>query len=268
MEMDTMSDATVRMPLVQARELAEEVAVLLLETPVRIEIAGSIRRGKATIGDLEIVAQVDDTPHFDQHVEDYLRRGYFVPRLNKNGTRIGLGNRFKALVYKGMALDLFIVRPDRQWGPTFLIRTGPGEANKLLVTQRTKGGVLPDDMKFDGGMVWHNDEVLDTPEEDDVYAAIGLPFVPPDQRSINAYRKLAGTRQRVLKTLRNEVEETAQQTLFDMPPELRSPEAPDKRAARIEAERVYMHAHCLRMAYDIRPHEAEWWVQYAKRWEA
>ena len=47
-----------------------------------------------------------------------------------------------------------------------------------------------------------------------------------------------------------------QQYLFDLPPELRSPESPDKRAARIHAENVYSAQHYARCY--VGTLEADW----------
>jgi hypothetical protein len=128
-------------------------------------------------------------------LDELLKRGVMSLRLKKDGSRIAWGDRYKATLYKGFALDVFIVLPDRQWGPTMVIRTGPGDANGALVTQQGVTnhdgniGVCPAGMKFENGAVWGEGGApyLDTPEEIDVFAALGLPWIPPHLRSPGEY---------------------------------------------------------------------------------
>lgn len=99
------------------------------------------------------------------------------------------------MVFQALAVDLFVVLPDRQWGPTFLIRTGPGDANQVLVTPdgvRNRDGnvgVLPDGLKFDeGGVLRIGAGLLDTPTELATFAACGLPWLAPPLRSVWDYQ--------------------------------------------------------------------------------
>lgn len=186
---------------------------LIVDVCERLQIGGSLRREKPLVGDIELIA----IPKFKSHLNllevrcaDLLRVGYVTKRLNKNGVPIAWGqpgkpSREKAVVFSGVPLDLFIVLPDRQWGPTFLIRTGPGDANEALVTQdgivNQHGirGTLPEYLAFRDGSIWRGDERLDTPEEADVFDALGMPYIPPNERSIQAYQLWA--RRRMFKGL-------------------------------------------------------------------
>jgi hypothetical protein len=95
-----MSTTETRIPLAQARALAEEVAALLATACTELVIAGSIRRQAETIGDLEIVASPlleRETVassfwdpallinRLDDRVDVLLANGVFVKRLDKNG---------------------------------------------------------------------------------------------------------------------------------------------------------------------------------------
>ncbi len=150
----------------------------------RIAIAGSLRRNKAEVGDIEIVAiplpiqdmfgiQVPlETDHALNHV-DY----------SKFGKLVSNGNKMKKVQLEcGLQLDLFIVTPPAQWGVIFLIRTGPAEYSQRFVTKRGMGGMLPGHMRVDGGALWENNTLLETPDEEDVYNFIGLPYVEPKDR--------------------------------------------------------------------------------------
>lgn len=182
---------------------------LITDVCVRLQIGGSLRREKLMVGDIELIAE----PKFkgslnllEVRCADLLRTNYISKRLNKNGVPIAWGqpgksSREKAVVYRGVPLDLFIVLPDRQWGPTFLIRTGPGDANEALVTQdgviNQHGirGTLPEYLAFRDGAIWRGDERLNTPEEVDVFEAVGMPYIQPNERTVETYQLWARRRQ-------------------------------------------------------------------------
>lgn len=75
--------------------------------------------------------------------------------------------------------------------------TGPGDANQVLVTaagrRNRQGnlGVLPAGMAFDDGRVLRDGEILDVPEEVDVFAACGLPYLAPHLRTVETYQRWA-----------------------------------------------------------------------------
>lgn len=193
-----MSTTTERLPLAEARALAEDVVTLLAPSCTRIEIAGSIRRQKADIGDLEIVCMPKservniglfeevyrDTNELDDFVACLLMDGTFSPRLDVNGHR-AVGERYKRLSYRGFGLDLFAVLPPAQFGVILAIRTGPAEWSHRLVTTRQSGGWLPDWLKVKDGQLLHrlSGEVIPTPEETDFFAAMQWRYISPEQRA-------------------------------------------------------------------------------------
>ena len=187
-----------RVPLAKARALAAETVDLLSPACARIEIAGSIRRRSADCGDMEIVAvplvETTATGLFDDEVEsvDLLHRrcqelaadGTFECRADTAG-RLAFGARYKRLRYRGFPLDLFVVIPPATWGVIFTLRTGPAAFSHALVTDRRYGGLLPEWARVQDGAIVHRKtrEVIPTPEEEDVFRAIGQPYVEPEVRS-------------------------------------------------------------------------------------
>jgi len=185
-----------RIPFAQAEELALEVVELVGYSCERIAIAGSIRRRKADVGDVELVC----VPRFEVMQADLFAPGEglsrdllsarcvelladwtLAHRLDVNG-HAAFGPKFKRLLYGGFPLDLFSP-PAECWGVVYCIRTGPAEFSHRLVTPRRQGGLCPDFLRFRDGRVWHEDGTLyDTPEEADVFARLGVPFVPPEER--------------------------------------------------------------------------------------
>ena len=118
----------------------------------RIEIAGSIRRGKEDVKDIEIVAipiLKPPRPEFGKPV-DKTPLDRILRQLEEMGGMLKTvkgGNKFKQFEIRRLAefgiaeplnpfkLDLFLVTPPSQWGVEFMIRTGPSDFSQWMVTQ-------------------------------------------------------------------------------------------------------------------------------------
>lgn len=169
-----MSTSTSKLPYPAAYKLAEKIKDALAPGCQRVEIAGSIRRRKPEIGDIEIVAVPG--PDLDSVIADLITAGRLM-RGDKNG---GKFKNFLVPAVPGLKLDLFLPTAET-WGVIFTIRTGSAEFSHKLVTQRGKGGFLPDDLQVKDGRIWR-DEALDTPEEQDVFNLLGW-YALPEQRT-------------------------------------------------------------------------------------
>lgn len=172
-----------KLSLTDAHVLAQGLGNQLRSYCRRIEIAGSIRRGKNEVGDIEIVA----VPYFG---DDLFGNSTGDSKLNSVdwptfGKVIKNGNKYKQIeLHEGITLDLFIVTPPAQFGVVFLIRTGPAEFSRKLVTPRNQGGLMPSNYKVKDGAVWSHNHIIETPEESDVFDLFGLPYVEPELRTI------------------------------------------------------------------------------------
>lgn len=212
-----MSTTTTRLPLPEADELAAEVLDLLRPATERIAIAGSIRRRRPDVGDVEIVAipryesradvervgLFDDQPLppievnlLDELCAGLLLDGTFGKRLDKNG-RPAIGPKYKRLTYRDFALDLFVGTPEN-WGVLMAIRTGPASFAHAFVTNvghqtrpayagaehKPRPGLLPVGMRVgEGNQLFGPDgRVIPTPEEASFFSAIGLRCLPPWER--------------------------------------------------------------------------------------
>ena len=172
-----------KIQLAIAQTIGEHLVEKLAPYCHRIEIAGSIRRQKAEIGDIEIIAQAK--PQVDlfgapmeAHQLDTIDWMHLI-----GGTLIKGGHKYKQIkLPEDLQLDLFIVTPPAQWGVLFLIRTGPEEYSHRLVTRKSEGGLLPSYLRIKEGAVWSNNHIIETPEEQDVYHLIGIPYAEPWKR--------------------------------------------------------------------------------------
>lgn len=210
-----MTAIETRIPLAHAEAVAAEIIDLLSPFADRIEIAGSVRRRKAFVSDIELVAipLIDRraTDLFDTEFTEFdllnqvcdrlLADHVLEQRLDING-RPRWGQRAKLMRYRDTPVDLFAVLPPAQWGLIYTIRTGPAEFNLQLVTAKSRGGLLPDHLMVRDGALYRHIAGADipsdrevrkrypqawltlvpTPEEADLFAAIGLEWIAPEDR--------------------------------------------------------------------------------------
>jgi DNA polymerase/3'-5' exonuclease PolX len=183
-----------RIPLDEARTLAGEALLLIAGVCERIEILGSIRRRKETIGDIELLcvprfAPGDPVGLFGEtgdpvnlellKVNELRGNGVFVARLDVNG-RPACGERYHRLEFKGFALDIFVCLSPAEYGVLKLIRTGSSEFNQRFVLQKSAGGkILQAGQKIENGALWEWGRKVPTPEEIDVFNATGMAYLEP-----------------------------------------------------------------------------------------
>ncbi|MCA9011516.1 MAG: DNA polymerase/3'-5' exonuclease PolX [Planctomycetaceae bacterium] len=158
-----------RVSIADARAAAEAIVDDLkqLAEVEQVAVAGSCRRRRETCGDLDILATCSDSgPPMDRlaaHplVETVLQRGDTKQRV-----------RLKT----GIELDLRVV-PEGSFGAAMQYFTGSKEHN-IVVRQRAKDLNL----KVNEYGVFRGEEQIAGRTEEDVYAAIGLPWIPPELR--------------------------------------------------------------------------------------
>lgn len=187
-----------RIPWAEAHALAVEAMNLLTQATERIAIAGSIRRRRADVGDLELVCipiverrtQVDlfgeaagasAHNHLDGLAAGLVESRVFGHRPDKNG-RSAFGVKYKRLTYRGVGLDVFSASAET-WGAIFTIRTGSADFTHKLVTPRLMGGYLQTGRQVKDGRLWDAGRLLDTPEERDFLRECGVPWIEPEERT-------------------------------------------------------------------------------------
>ena len=183
-----------RVPIHEANLAAKALIGELSDSCERIQVAGSIRRGKPDVGDIELVAiprlETEPDGMFGEHqlnrlterVDDLIAAGI----LRKHPTDPKRGERYSKILEPttGLQLDLFSARADT-FGLILLIRTGPAEYSHRFVTDLRRralhvaGGQLHRGSLGCGSVPC---EFVPTPEERDVYAAARLAPVLPGAR--------------------------------------------------------------------------------------
>ena len=173
------------MELTEARQIAEKLIAGLSSHCERIEIAGSIRRCKPEVHDIELIAIPKMLPDYDLFGQQCGERSLLGDRrlYERFGKVVKAGKRFVQVnLFDGIMLDLFVVLPPAQWGVLFAIRTGPAEFSHWLVTPRNKGGGLPSGWRVEDGRVWDGQVTLDFPDELKLFEWVGLGWVEPADR--------------------------------------------------------------------------------------
>ena len=189
-----------RVPLAQGRAVANEVLQALWGAVVRGEIAGSIRRGKADVGDVELLLQPrpiveqltfggSAIPSYDTAIPSVraliasglLRKAPTLRSADGSSRAAPFGDRYQKVIHvqSGLQCDLFWVYPPAQFGLQLLIRTGPAKYSQAYVTKLHRFGLQARD-----GRVVKNltGEDVPTPEEADCYRLIHEPYVRPEDR--------------------------------------------------------------------------------------
>ncbi len=188
-----------RMPRNVALHWAQQLVALLSPSCERIEIAGSLRRGAATVGDIELVAipkMVDAeaanldlfTPPtkvsaLDQRLDAATvasELGMAHPRLLRHPVKPAWGPKYKKLWLPepDLQVDVFAVTPPAEWGPALLVRTGPAEFVKRMVTRLRDFELRCEELAiqtFAGAPVA-------CPTEDDFFRLCRMHFIPPEKR--------------------------------------------------------------------------------------
>lgn len=171
---------TGRMLLSEAEEVLEPLVAYVRETEgvERLEVAGSFRRRKETIGDLDLLVQTSgDGAAIIQHFVEYPG----VERITGAGDTKG-----SVVLRSGVSVDLRVL-PPRSFGAALQYFTGSKEHNVAHRILGVRAGLrlnewgvfrIPDDV--DSGSVGKEEgERLGGTTEEEMYAPLGLPWIPP-----------------------------------------------------------------------------------------
>jgi len=134
-----------------------------------VSIAGSLRRMKETIGDLDILASSD----YPDEVMDYFVNYVNVQRVLMKGS-----TKTSVLLNDGLQVDLRVVKPD-SYGAALQYFTGSKEHNvKMRSIAIKKGFKLNEYGLFDK----ETDKYIAGRGEEDVYNKLGLSYIEPELR--------------------------------------------------------------------------------------
>ena len=166
-----------RFLLTDAERFVEPLLAYLRETPEveRLEVAGSYRRRKETVGDIDLLAIASQPiPVMERF------RGY--PQVDK--ILMAGDTRSTIVLGSGLQVDLRVV-PDECYGAALVYFTGSKEHNVKLRRRAVEKGLRISEygvFRVQERNQEEEGEFIAGREEADVYATVGLAWVPPELR--------------------------------------------------------------------------------------
>jgi DNA polymerase (family 10) len=149
--------------------LAREIEARLLEVPgvQRAAVAGSIRRRKETIGDLDFLVTASDPERVAAEFAGMTE----VAHVHARGA-----SKTLVRLASGIDADLRVVPPE-SWGAALLYFTGSKPHNVAL-----RRVALARKLKLNEYGLFRGRKAIAGRTEEEVYAALGLAFIPPELR--------------------------------------------------------------------------------------
>lgn len=192
----------------EALPVAEAIVAAMAAVPgvTRAAYAGSLRRGAETVGDVDVLVSTTDPPA--AHAAFTAMAGV-VQVITSGGTRSSVRvrlatdpSRWKGQPPEGGAtvqVDLRVV-PDTSWGAALMYFTGSKDHNvrlreRALSQGRTLNeyGLFPEDRSTTEAPHTRGVPAVAAAEECDVFAALGLPYLPPEVREDRGELALTAT---------------------------------------------------------------------------
>ena len=170
-----------RIPWREGLAVAESISGRLRPIVERSKVAGSVRRRRPTVGDIEFVVEprlavADLFGNRAPAVAPVRALADELGRVTRGGDRMIQVTDLYGI--EGLTLDLYLVHPPANWWCILAIRTGPADLGHQAV-QLLRGRGL----RHEGGRILRGDgSEYPVESEVDFFQAAGLPFLPPHLR--------------------------------------------------------------------------------------
>jgi DNA polymerase/3'-5' exonuclease PolX len=188
-----MSTSTNAMSLRTAQEESARIVAILEPHCERIEVAGSVRRGRTWINDIEIVCIAKQSvmqPEQDlfgspMGSPEIIRDHGFVEAVHGLAATIvkgkpATGRYVQFLTSEGIKVDLFMATTVN-WGYIMAIRTGSADFSKMLATRWVSLGYKGED-----GNLTRSGQVVRIESETAMFGALGMRVPVPQERELTA----------------------------------------------------------------------------------
>lgn len=196
-----MSTTTTKRPHGHAKmEALDFMQMFPRSTYERWEIAGSIRRERPMVGDVEhvIIPRFGEVPNpasmfgeptmenlFLRRCDELLAEGFIAKHeyeINRaDGTKVmqhRWGEKLRGIDYRGHMHELFLADKDN-FGCVLTIRTGPAEFSERLVTLLHHTALR----QKDGYLRYHDGTIYPCPDEREFFAACRVAWREPKDRA-------------------------------------------------------------------------------------
>jgi len=150
------------MELQEAEKLAEEFICEIADYCEKVRIVGSIRRRRPQVKDVDVVLVVRDWFNFTIKLQQ-------ISTIKIDGAEV------KRVIYMGEQIDLYLA-DHKTYEALVLFRTGSSRHNiKLAMLAQKKG------MKLSHKGLVKDGKVIASTEKE-IFEALGLSYVPPEER--------------------------------------------------------------------------------------
>ena len=160
-----------RIPLVEAYTIAKEIVEYMKPVVKEISVAGSLRRRKETIGDIDILVSAEKRNWREIH-ERFVNYPEVERVLAKGETKSSV------VLRNGRQVDLRTVPPE-SWGAALQYFTGSKEHNVRLRDIAKEKGLKVNEY---GVFRADTEERIGGETEEEVYRLVGMEWIPPEIR--------------------------------------------------------------------------------------
>ncbi len=129
--------------------------------------AGSLRRGRETVGDLDLLVTGRDNPTIAAHILKFPG----IADVLANGE-----DKVSVKLKNDMQVDIRMLARSA-YGAALMYFTGSKEHNVVLRSRAKKHGWTLNEYGL-----YHGEKLLASKTEEDIYAKLGLPWIPPELR--------------------------------------------------------------------------------------
>lgn len=168
-EISRMKETGQRILLAKAERPAEDLRDYLeqIESIQKIEIAGSYRRKKETVGDLDILVMCEDSCSVMEHFVNFED----VKKVLSHGE-----TKSSIILRSGLQVDLRVI-PEQSYGAALNYFTGSKQHNIVIRKMGIDRG-----LKINEYGVFRDDERIAGRTEQEVYDCVDLPYIIPELR--------------------------------------------------------------------------------------
>ncbi|HVX84317.1 MAG TPA: DNA polymerase/3'-5' exonuclease PolX [Phycisphaerae bacterium] len=174
--LDHVQTAAGRTRLGEALPLAQTLVDYLRQIPgvQKVAYCGSLRRGKETIGDIDIAVAAD--PQHAQAISDAVTKHTFAASTIQAGP-----SKTSILTGHGVQVDVRTV-PPKSWGAALQYFTGSQHHNVKLRQLALKKGYTLNEFALSKINPDKSETPLPSETEEQIYNALGLAWIPPELR--------------------------------------------------------------------------------------
>lgn len=174
------------MTRLEARDLADKIILKLKPYVERGHVAGSYRRGKVELKDLDIVVipkRQDIKDMFGTVIGTKPVQGFIDVINSWKKLKGDPEGRYCQREIDGHKVEISIATKEN-WGCLLLIRTGNDEFSHKIMTRVRRLGLEQRD-----GYLYRDDKMIPVYEEKQYFDILNLPFIEPHLRNESAFTK-------------------------------------------------------------------------------